>query len=61
MNPIELRTLRLRLNLTQAELAQRLFISRDAVAKLEAGRNRMSKPVEELARLLQLPLNGNPE
>ena len=50
MTAAELRALRDRLGITQAELAGRLFISRDAVAKIEAGVNRMSKPVEELAR-----------
>lgn len=59
MNHIELRELRLKLGLSRREMAQRLFISRDAVAKLEAGKNRMSKPVEELARRLNDSLGGD--
>ena len=58
MTAADLRALRDRLGITQAELAGRLFISRDAVAKLEAGKNRMSKPVEELARQLSEFNNG---
>lgn len=49
MNADELKALRLQLKLTQAELAGKLYISRDAVAKLESGKNNMSKPVEALA------------
>lgn len=52
MTPTELKDLRARLGLTQAGLAEHLRISRDAVAKLESGKNHMSKPVEELARRL---------
>lgn len=54
MNSSELKALRLCLGLSQSELAQRLFITRDAVSKLEAGKNRMSRPVEELARQLSI-------
>lgn len=52
MTPTELKALRAELGLTQAELAAHLRISRDAVAKLENGKNKMSKPVAELARQL---------
>ena len=59
MNGQELKALREHLGLSQSELAKRLFISRDAVAKLEAGKNRMSKPVEELGRQLKNSLGGD--
>ena len=52
MNAQELKDLREHMNLTQQQLADRLFITRDAICKLEAGKNKMSKPVQELLRQL---------
>ncbi len=52
MNASELKTLRHTLGLTQDELGKRLGITRNAVAKLEAGHNRMSKPVAMLCQQL---------
>lgn len=52
MTPDEFITLRLKLGLNQREMGEKLGIRRSAVAKIEAGRNLMSKPVELLAKKL---------
>lgn len=49
MTNVELRALREKLGLTQAELGERLGITASAVAHLESGKNTMSKPVAMLA------------
>lgn len=53
MNAEEIKALRLQLNMTQAQLAAKLRISRSAVAKIETDKNHMSAPVEELALRLK--------
>lgn len=45
MDGLQLRELREKLKLTQAEMGEKLGISASAVWKLEAGENTMSKPV----------------
>lgn len=52
MNSQELRALRLKLNLTQTQMAERLGITLSAVYKLESGENNMSKPVAILCQQL---------
>ncbi len=52
MNAKELKSLRDRLGLNQTDMGLKLGISRTAIAKLEAGINNMSKPVEMLAEQL---------
>lgn len=56
MNKDELRALRLRLNLTQSQMAEKLGITLSAVFKLESGENNMSKPVAMLASKMFLGL-----
>jgi transcriptional regulator with XRE-family HTH domain len=51
MDGKELKELRIKLGLTQTQMAERLFVSRDAIAKYEAGGN-IREPVQELARRL---------
>ena len=48
----ELKALRLRLKLTQSQMAEKLGITLSAVFKLESGENNMSKPVAMLAEKL---------
>lgn len=56
MNAEQLKALRLTLGLTQAQMGEKLGITRDGVAKLESGENNMSRPVELLAlQLATLP------
>ena len=45
MTGSELKALRLRLQLTQTQMAEKLGITLSAVFKLESGENNMSKPV----------------
>lgn len=52
MDNEELRALRLRLGLTQSQMAEKLGITLSAVFKLESGENNMSKPVAMLAEKL---------
>ncbi len=59
MDAKTLKALRTRLGLNQTDIGKRLGISRTAVAKLEAGVNRMSKPVAILAE--QLAKETNPQ
>lgn len=49
----ELKSLRRKLDLTQAQIAEKLGITSDAVYALECGKNNMSRPVEILARQLE--------
>lgn len=55
MDAHELKALRKKLELTQTQLAEKLGISRTAVAKLESGENNMSKPVAMLVEKLVIP------
>ncbi len=50
----EIKELRARLRLTQADLADRVGLSREAVAQWETGRNSPSGSAEKLLRQLQL-------
>lgn len=52
MNKDELKSLRLKLGLTQSQMAEKLGITLSAVFKLESGKNNMSKPVAMLAEQL---------
>lgn len=52
MTKDELRALRLKLDLTQTEMAEKLGITLSALYKLEAGKNKMSKPVAMLCQQL---------
>jgi DNA-binding transcriptional regulator YiaG len=52
ITPNEVRGIRQRLKLTQAELAERLHLTRDAVAHWENGRCSPSGPAEILLRQL---------
>ncbi len=52
MDNKQLKQLRVNLHLTQREMAERLGISRTAIAKIEAGENNMSKPVAILCQQL---------
>lgn len=54
MTGAELRALRLRLDLTQQEMADRLGISASAVAKLESGRNKLRGSTAKLIELLNV-------
>lgn len=49
MNKDELKSLRLSLNLTQPQLAEKLGVTRDAIAKYESGKTNMRKSVAMLA------------
>ena len=49
----EIKGLRERLKITQAELAERVGLSREAVAQWETGRNNPSGAAEKLLRQLQ--------
>ena len=49
----ELKALRERLGLKQAEIAPMLGITMDAVSMMERGKINMSRPVEMLAKQLQ--------
>jgi putative transcriptional regulator len=49
----EIKDLRERLKITQAELGERLGLSREAVAQWETGRNNPSGSAEKLIRQLQ--------
>ncbi len=49
MNKDELKELRLRLDLTQTQMAEKLGITLSALYKIESGKNNMSKPVALLA------------
>ena len=49
MTAKQLKKLRLKLGMTQVELADELGITHGAVSKIEAGINKISKPVELLA------------
>ena len=53
MNGQNLKELRLKLKLTQEKMGEKLGISRDAVSKLESGKNTMSKPVKILLTHLE--------
>lgn len=55
MNKDELKSLRIKLGLTQEQMADKLGVTRDAIAKYEAGMN-ISKPVMMLAEQLQANL-----
>lgn len=52
LTPKELRFLRKEMNLTQAELAQRLGLSDQQVARWEKGESEISGPAEKLTRFL---------
>ena len=54
MEAKQLRELRLHLGLTQTEMAEKLGITRDGVAKMEAGDCNMSKSVDMLAQQLAI-------
>jgi len=53
MTADEIRTLRKRLDLTQAELAQRIGLTREAVTQWETGRARPNGPARMLLRQLE--------
>lgn len=53
MDNTELRKLRLSLTLTQEQMAEKIGISHSAIVKLEAGKNKMSKPVAMLCQQLE--------
>ncbi len=53
MNKTQLRALRLKLDLTQKQMGERLGITPSAVAHLESGTNTMSKPVAILCQQLE--------
>lgn len=48
----ELKALRAKLGLTQTEMANRLGVTRDAIARIEGGRNNMSKTLHLLMQLV---------
>ena len=50
MTKDELKSLRTKLGLTQAQMAERLGISHSAIVKLESGKNNMSRPVAMLCQ-----------
>lgn len=52
IRPSEIREIRKRLGLTQAELAERLHVTRDSIAHWELGRHRPGGPAEILIRQL---------
>ena len=52
ITPSEIRDIRRRLDLTQAELAERLHVTRDTIASWEIGRSRPRGPAEILLRQL---------
>lgn len=52
MNNIELRKLRLSLDVTQKEMAEKLGVSLPMYSLYELGKNPISKPVELLATIL---------
>ncbi len=52
MTPTELKQLRFDMGLSRKAMADKLYISPSALDKLESGKNKMSRPVEALARLL---------
>jgi len=52
INPARIKSIRAKLRCTQAELAEKLCVTRDAVASWEIGRSRPSGPAQVL--LLQL-------
>lgn len=49
----ELKALREKLGLSQTALAEKLFITRDAVSKLESGKNVMGRQTKALAAQLK--------
>ncbi len=53
----ELKVLRLKLGLTQTQLAEKLGVTLSAIFKLESGENNMSKPVAMLASILAQSTN----
>ncbi len=53
MTGTQLRATRLRLGLTQAQLAQRLGVQSNSVARLERGERGISEPVARLVRLIE--------
>jgi len=57
ITPDEIRAVRKRLELTQAEFARYIAVSRDTVASWEAGRSRPFGPVQILIRQIQAQLD----
>lgn len=53
MNNIQLKQLRNKLGLTQAQMADKIGISHSAIVKIESGKNNMSKPVSMLCQKLE--------
>ena len=52
MNPIEFRTLRKEIGLTQAQLSEALGVRANTVARWERGELRIGEPVARLLKLL---------
>lgn len=53
MTPAELKRLRARLGLTQAQLAERLGVDRNTVTRWEMGLRKISEPVSRLLATLR--------
>lgn len=58
ITPNEIRSIRQRAELTQAELGKRVGVTRDAVASWEIGRTRPRGPAEILIRQLGAQLDA---
>jgi len=58
ISPDEIRAIRKRAKLTQAEMAEKLAVTRDSVASWEIGRSKPLGPAEILIRQIQAQLDA---